>query len=108
MFNVKCVTLADLDLEMGGGVSRKVFLPLWASVWSNNKGGRLVPPRAPPLDPPLCQNNSPEIVKIIHLKLCLMYLRLSVSCSSYVDFSSCIDLENLAMLTVQIIYVVTC
>ena len=25
-----------------------------------------------------------------------MYLRLSVSCSSYVDFFSCIDLENFA------------
>ena len=77
--------------------------------FGRNIGGRGRPPlRAPPLDPPLCQNNSPEIVKIIHLKLCLMYLRLSVSCSSYVDFSSCIDLENFAMLTVQIIYVVIC
>ena len=92
----------------GWVLEKSVFLPLRASVWSKNKVGRLVPPRAPPLDPPLCQNNSPEIVKIIHLKLCLMYLRLSASCSSYVDFSSCIDLENFAMLTVQIIYVVTC
>ena len=34
-----------------GGVSKKMFLALQASVWSNNKGGQ--PPWAPPLDLPL-------------------------------------------------------
>ena len=58
-------TLADPDLQIrggggpdhrdpeirGGGVSKKIFLALQASVWSKNKGDR--PPLAPPLDPPL-------------------------------------------------------
>ena len=93
----------------GGGFSRKVFFcPFGPQFGLKIRGGGWFPPRAPPLDPPLCQNNSPEIVKIIHLKLCLMYLRLSASCSSSVDFSSCIDLENFTVLTVQIIYIVTC
>ena len=48
--------MPDPDLEMTGGwgwgcaVSKKVFLALWASVWSKNEG---VGGRAPPLDLPL-------------------------------------------------------
>ena len=55
----------DPDLEIGGGgrgggvnqtlrkggVSKKIFLVFWASVWSKNKGART--PWAPSLDPPL-------------------------------------------------------
>ena len=36
----------------GGWSKKKLFLALWASVWSKNKGGGQAP-RAPPLDLPL-------------------------------------------------------
>ena len=43
----------DLGVMGGGGgvVSKKLFRPFRASVWSENKGGRAH--RAPPLDPSL-------------------------------------------------------
>ena len=47
------------DPEIRRGRSQKIFLALWASVWSKNKGGPTPgplgsrAPRGPPLDPPL-------------------------------------------------------
>ena len=36
--------------KLSNAVSKTIFSALWASVWSENKGGRA--PWAPPLDPP--------------------------------------------------------
>ena len=45
---------------MGGGGPKKFFLALQVSVWSKNKGGG----RAPPLDPPLLQILSKNVVVV--------------------------------------------
>ena len=49
--------MADPDLQIRGGggggpQQKKIFLALWASVWSKHMGGGQVP-QAPPLDPSL-------------------------------------------------------
>ena len=45
--------MADPDLQIRGGqTQKKIFLALWASVWSKHMGGGQVP-QAPPLDPSL-------------------------------------------------------
>ena len=43
----------DPDIRGGGAVSKKIFLALWASVWSKNMGGGGQVSQAPPLDPSL-------------------------------------------------------
>ena len=52
----------------GRGAGLQFFFSApWASVWSKIKGGA-VPPRVPPLDPPLGRKDGVEIVGDVWLK----------------------------------------